>query len=151
MPEELLNTATLVDEHTQQTEATQTTNYASSLTGDFQDTNLLETVNNVESVSGIFKSTGVIDISDPMVEDLRNEVISNTYAVFRGGKLQSEFPSPDHIMDMYPSIFTYGRGGPGNQNRSRSISLERWVKHLLQLKKRKCATHNSFLFTVFSI
>lgn len=148
----MLQTTTVVDDTTiQKTDTAQGDGYSSSISADFLNAEYMQEqpLSNTDTV--VLENTGVIDISALSEQELQSSAASNLFAVYRANKIQSEFPECDHIMDMFPSLFFYGRGGPGCANRSKKISLEKWVQHLLTLAGRRFATHYAFMFAVFSI
>lgn len=82
-----------------------------------------------------------------MGENLRNRP---TYGIFHEPQPISVFTDPNFLMMLHPTLFPYGRGGPG-EKRSPIVSFEAWVKHCLQYYDRRFAVHKSFLFIVFGI
>lgn len=152
IPQVLLQTASAVsDESIRKTDASQGDGYSSNISSDFLNSDFMEEQILADMDIVVLENTGVINVSATSDQDLCSSAASHLYGIFRGSKIQSEFPDADHIMDMFPSLFLYGRGGPGCAHRSKVITLEVWVKHLLQLAGRKFARHHAFIFAVFSI
>ncbi|KAJ3009702.1 hypothetical protein NUW54_g2705 [Trametes sanguinea] len=68
-----------------------------------------------------------------------------------GPRPLNEFCNPELFPMLYPSLFPYGIGGCEDPLRSRSISLQRHVKHLLHLVDRRFQEHYAFIFIAFNI
>ena len=159
VPEILLTTATITDDEDLRTlDGSQAVGYSNSMSTNFEqmanigEENSAET--EVENLPEIIEHTGVVDMTAQPMEALQAVAagkVGEVFQIFHGEKPHSEFPDPDHLMDMFPTLFPYGRCGPGNHKRERPLSLEQWTRHLLNLSSRKFAEHYSFMFVMFDI
>ena len=60
----------------------------------------------------------------------------------------SEINNPDHLINAFPTLFTYGIGGIGDPRRKIKISYREHVNYLLRLNCNRFRCHRSFLFVV---
>ena len=60
----------------------------------------------------------------------------------------SEINNPEHLINAYPSLFTYGIGGIGDSRRKIKLSYREHVNYLLRLNCNRFRCHRSFLFVV---
>lgn len=54
------------------------------------------------------------------------------------------------IEEMYPLLFPYGLTGPSAE-RKIQITMEDWVKHVLQFSDNRFRMHHDFIFTMYNI
>lgn len=63
----------------------------------------------------------------------------------------SEFDNPDLFPCMYPTLYPYGRGGFELATRTGRPSMDRHVRHLLNMTDKRFQEHFSFIFVAFNI
>ena len=80
----------------------------------------------------------------------KNESIDTSWCLNMQHSFQpvSEINNPDHLINAYPSLFTYGIGGIGDSRRKIKLSYREHVNYLLRLNCNRFRCHRSFLFVV---
>ncbi|CAF4917905.1 unnamed protein product, partial [Rotaria sp. Silwood1] len=52
---------------------------------------------------------------------------------------------------LYPTLFCYGYGAPGDQSRPVEVELKEHIRYLLSYNDRRFETNHSFIFVVFNL
>jgi hypothetical protein len=63
----------------------------------------------------------------------------------------NEFNNTELFPMIYPTLFPYGIGGFEDKNRNTKLSVQRQVKHFLNLTDRRFQEHPTFMFVVFNM
>lgn len=98
----------------------------------------------------VMLNTGSIDVSGS-TEEIKEALLKKLDVTLDGATPIGEYNNPEMWVRAYPHLFPYGHGGAEIKGRTVSLSLNRWIKHLLKFHDHKFRKDAAFLFFVFNV